>query len=94
MAGKAGYVQWSMDQMQAKCTISKAIADEEIVFNGCKLTRNASGDIKMSMKDYVSSLKPFHLEPHHREEIGSAAIKEEISKFTSLAAGLHGSDTA
>lgn len=33
--------------------ISMVIVDEDIIFNGCKISRDVDGDIRMSMESYT-----------------------------------------
>lgn len=67
--------------------IGKVILDDKINFNSCSITQDLHGNIKMSMKDYLSAMKPAMLDPVSQDQPESVS-KNEVQDYRRLAGEL------
>lgn len=83
VVGKQEEIENFTNQMQSRFTVSKIIMDEDIIFNGCCISRDVDGDLRMSMESYASDLKPVFISEESGKQSASCATEDEISAFRS-----------
>ena len=88
MAGTKVAMRQFADLISKRFTISKVILQGEIKFNGCSILRDESGDIRMSMNEYVAGIEPVQLSKNRLADVHSKATKHEADVFRTMAGEL------
>lgn len=68
--------------------VSKSVVDEQILFNGTRIMQDSAGNISMTMKDYMKSIKPITLSRARRKQAAERATQQEYRDYRSLAGSL------
>lgn len=57
-----------VEKIGNRFAISESIIDDEILFNGCKITQDSNGSVKISMEDYMSGVQFIPMDHMRRKE--------------------------
>lgn len=68
--------------------VQKITIDNDIQFNGCEISQDVNGNIRMDMSSFFHNVKPITLHKYRRIRAHEKATKREIGEFRSLAGAL------
>lgn len=77
-----------INKMKEKFEVGKAVIDESFFFDGCEITQDAAGSIRMTMERYLERLKPIPLPKPRRRQSQEPATETEKKQYRSLAGTL------
>lgn len=77
-----------IDKMKEKFDVGKAVIDNSFLFDGCEISQDEPGNIRMTMKRYVERLKPISLSRQRRRQLHEFATETEKKQYRSLAGTL------
>lgn len=85
LAGRIPDLQQFAKDISAKYKVRKIITDDDFNFNGCNITQNSRGNIRMDMTEFIAKLKLIQFNKAQIKEPNAQALKTEIYLFRALA---------
>ena len=70
--------------MHNRFVLSKCTLDDDIDYNGCRITQAEDETITMDMNNYIKNISVLDWPRHRRKEYKSLASEDEISSYRKL----------
>lgn len=68
--------------------VRKVIIDNDVQFNGCEISQDVLGNIRMDISAFLDKLEPIPITKQRRKEVHEKATKEETEMFRSMAGAI------
>lgn len=88
MAGSPTTMNEFISKLEQEFTLSKAIVNGPVIYNGCRITQDDDGTIQLSTEEYLTAISPINVNRGRRKEWNATATKREISEYRRLAGSL------
>lgn len=73
-----------VDAVKKRFDVGKAILDQTMLFNGCRITQHMEGNITLHMEEYMRSIKMMEISRERRKQHTEKATKTDYDLYRSI----------